>query len=288
MLCAGRLNSLFVRLTWKPLYKSCLSGFGLLAVLTACSIHTPYPLGIKGKSEIVIATSQASLSAPVSNLADISSVDADDSPEAQARVHSELEAARLNLDVYMRDWMQQRENLHTGQFNDSFVAGDDVDLSWAKAQGADIAIAVDVAGYGRVKRKWILIMAGSGLIEGVAQGVATASVTGNPWLGAGVGAEEIASESLSWLGGGWLWNKYLAPVTLEGRMWRVGDGRLVWQDVQFADSSDLLALLFGGKQPAKEEALKASLKIAEDDLFDDLGHYLDTQVFFHRKGKGQT
>ena len=198
------------------------------------------------------------------------------------RVQEQLETARLNVDAYMRDWLRLRGYTHPKQDGERLAAGG-VDLSRAKAQGADIAIAVDVAGYGRVKRKWILIMAGSGLIEGVAQGVATASVTGNPLLGAGVGAEEIASESLTWLGGGWLWDKYLAPVTLEGRMWRVRDGRLVWHGIQFADSSDPLGLLFGGEPLNRETALKASLKAAEEELFHDLGHYLDTQVLFYSR-----
>jgi len=133
--------------------------------------------------------------------------------------------------------------------------------------------------------KWVLLMAGTGLIEGVAQGVATAGVTGNPVVGAGVAAEEIVSESLTWLGGAWLWNKYLAPVTLEGRMWRVRDRRLIWHEIQFADSSNLFRLLFGKKSPKKEKALAMSLKKAEDDLFGDLGRYLGRQILHPGKGR---
>jgi len=263
----------------------CLSGIGLLVVLTACSVHTPYPLGIKGKSDVSIVSSKTSLSAPVSSLADISSTHQGGQGKDRARIRDELEKARMGVDAFMADWLLKREHAHLEQPGNEPVTGS-ANLSWAREQGVDLVLAVDVAGYGSIKRKWILIMAGTGLVEGVAQGVATASITGNSLLGAGVAAEEIASESLTWLGGAWLWNKYLAPVTLEGSMWRVRDGRLVWHEIQFADSSDLLSLLFGGKQPAKEEALRASLKQAEDDLFNDLGRYLDRQILFTRKGRG--
>jgi len=257
---------------------------GVAAALAACSVHTPYPLGIKGKPDLSIVLSRTSLSAPVSSLSDISSEESSSEANDRARIAKQLEQVRQNVDSSTLDWFTHAQQVHLVPRSDAVVVADS-DLLWARRQGADMVLAVDVAGYGRVKRKWILIMAGSGLIEGVAQGVATAGVSGNPLLGAGVAAEEIASESLTWIGGGWLWNKYLAPVTLEGRMWRVRDGRLVWQDIQFADSSDFLALLFGGKTVTKEDALKASLKEAEDDLFEDLDRYLSKQILYTRKGR---
>jgi len=248
-------------------------------------MHTPYPLGIKGKTDIRIAATPTSLSAPVPDFSDISSAKLKSSEDEKVTIMAALEKVRFSLDADINHWLQQKEGVQLKPKH--AVSGADIsaDLAWAKAQGADVLLAVDVAGYGRVKRKWILLMAGSGLVEGVAQGVATASVTGNALLGAGVAAEEVASESLTWIGGSWLWNKYLAPVTLEGRMWRVSDGRLIWHDIQFSDSSDLLAILFGKETPAKEDVLQASLKEAEDDLFNDLDRYLDKQVFFAGKGR---
>ncbi|MDQ6972945.1 MAG: hypothetical protein Q9M30_09870 [Mariprofundaceae bacterium] len=256
----------------------------MAASLVACSVHVPYPLGIKGKPDLSIALSQTLLSAPVSSLSDISSEKPGSEANDRARIGNQLELVRQHVDSFTLDWLINSQQVHVVPRSDAVAVGGS-DLLWAGRHGADMMLAVDVAGYGRVKRKWILLMAGSGLIEGVAQGVATAGVSGNPLLGAGVAAEEIASESLTWIGGGWLWNKYLAPVTLEGRMWRVHDGRLVWQDIQFADSSDFLALLFGGKTVTKEDALKASLKEAEDDLFEDLDRYLSKQILFIRKGR---
>jgi len=255
----------------------------LLTPLAACAIHTPYPLGIKGKTPVAIAVTPATASAHVSSLSDIRSATGNDAKNAQAQIREILEKVRLNVDAYVRNWLSQREGVRMEQGAHP-MDEDKVELSWAKERGVDLVLAVDVSGYGRVKRKWILLMAGTGLIEAVAQGVAAAGVTGNPAVGAGVAAEEIAQESL-WLGGAWLWNKYLAPVTLEGRMWRVRDGRLIWHDVQFADSSDLLRLLFGKKQPKKEKALAMSLKKAEDDLFNDLGRYIDRQILHPGKGR---
>jgi len=256
----------------------------LLTPLTACAVHTPYPLGIKGNSHVIIAVPSVTVSANVSSFSDIHSVTKRDAENEQMRIRDALEQVRLDVDACVRDWVGQREGIQMER-GEHPIDESKLELSWAKEKGADLVLSVDVAGYGHVKRKWILLMAGTGLIEGVAQGVATAGVTGNPVVGAGVAAEEIASESLTRLGGAWLWNKYLAPVTLEGRMWRVRDGRLIWHEIQFADSSNLFRLLFGKKSPKKEKALAMSLKKAENELFDDLGRYLDRQILYPGKGR---
>jgi len=255
----------------------------VLVPLTACAIHTPYPLGIQGNPHVAIAVTPAIASARVSSLSDIRSENRNDTKSEQIQIRDSLKKVRLDVDAYVRNWVGQYESVRLRQGAHS-INENKVELSWAKEKGADLVLAVDVSGYGRVERKWVLLMAGTGLIEGVAQGVATAGVTGNPVIGAGVAAEEIASESLTWLGGAWLWNKYLAPVTIEGRMWRVRDGRLIWHEIQFSDSSDLFGLLFGKKQPEKENALSMSLKEAEDDLFGDLDRYLERQILHPGKG----
>jgi len=256
----------------------------LLTPLAACAVHTPYPLGIKGNPHVVIAVMPVTTSAHVSSLSDIYGVTKKDTKDEQARIRDALEKVRLGVDACVRNWVDKREGVRMEQGAHP-TDEDEMALSWAKEKGADLVLAVDVSGYGKVERKWVLLMAGTGLVEGVAQGVATAGVTGNPVVGAGVAAEEIASESLTWLGGAWLWNKYLAPVTLEGRMWRVRDRRLIWHEIQFADSSNLFRLLFGKKSPKKEKALAISLKQAEDDLFNDLGRYLDRQIRHPGKGR---
>ncbi len=256
----------------------------LLTPLAACAVHTPYPFGIKGNPHVIIAVTSTTASADVSSLSDIRSVSKSDiKNNEQTQIRETLEKVRMNVDACMRNRLSQREGVRMEQGAHS-MDEDKMELSWAKERGADLVLAVDVSGYGHVKRKWILLMAGTGLIETVAQGVAAAGVTGNPAVGAGVAAEEIAQESL-WLGGVWLWNKYLAPVTLEGRMWRVRDGKLIWHDVQFTDSSNLFGLLFGKKQPKKEKALAMSLKKAEDDLFSDLVRYIDRQILHPGKGR---
>ncbi len=259
----------------------------LFIPLVACAVHMPYPLGIKGNPHVIIAVTPAIVSAHVSSLSDIHSMTESHAKgelnREQVQIRDALEKVRMNVDAYMRNRLSQREGVRIEQSAHA-MNKDKVELSWAKERGADLVLAVDVSGYGHVKRRWILLMAGTGLIETVAQGVAAAGVTGNPVVGAGVAAEEMAQESL-WLGGAWLWNKYLAPVTLEGRMWRVRDGRLIWHDVQFTDSSNLFGLLLGKKQPKKEKALAMSLKKAEDDLFSDLVRYIDRQILYPGKGR---
>jgi len=256
----------------------------LLTPLAACAVHTPYPLGIKGNPHAAIAVTPVTVSAHVSSLSDIYSVTEKDTEGEQARIREALEKMRLGVDTFVRNRVGQHEGVRMEQGVHP-MDEDKLELLWAKEEGADLVLAVDVAGYGQIKRKWVLLMAGTGLVEGVAQGIATAGVTDNPVIGAGVAAEEIASESLTWLGGAWLWNKYLAPVTLEGRMWRVRDRRLIWHEIQFADSSNLFGVLFGKKQPKKEDLLEESLKQAEKDLFGDLGRYIDRQILYPGKGR---
>lgn len=256
----------------------------VLAFLTAgCAVQAPYPLGIQGKPHVTIAIEPASISAPVKQLADIESPRHADREESnERRLHQDLETIRSKADASAKTRLSQRRYVRSLNIAEStsLVAT----ISRAKAQGADLLLAIDISGYGQIKRKWILLLFGSGVIEGLTQGLAVADATGNPMLGAGVGAEEVASEGLTWIGGSWFWGKYFAPVTIEGRMWRVRDGRLIWRDIRYADNSEVIWKLIAGKKlPKKEQALTASMKEAEEELVGDLDRYVQKQILFHRK-----
>jgi len=101
----------------------------------------------------------------------------------------------------------------------------------ARAAGADAALSVTLAGYGRIPGRWVGYLIGSGVVEGVAQGVIAQQVVGNFWVGLGVAAEEIASEVLTWGGAAWLFDAHYAPVALEARLDAARDGRRVWFDL---------------------------------------------------------
>lgn len=103
----------------------------------------------------------------------------------------------------------------------------------ARAAGADAALVVDLSGYGKIKRRWLAYLIGSGAVEAVVQGVVAYHVVDNLWVALGVGLEEMGSELLTWGGGAWLFNARYAPVTLEAKLVAAEDGRTVWRDVVF-------------------------------------------------------
>lgn len=252
-------------------------------LLSACTAHVPYPLGIMGKEHVAIAMVPSSFTAPVHKLSDIQNVGTSShAADDKAQLSRDLAAVRLGVDGSVKGWLRQQTGVYPVEGIPTGTPA--AALAQAKKQGADLLLAVDVSGYGHIKRRWIVLMVGSGVIEAVTQGVAAGDATGNPVLGLGVGAEEMASEGLTWIGGSWFWAKYFAPVTLEGRMWRVRDGRLIWHDIIFADNSsdEIWKLLTGKKLPKKQQALATSLAKAEKTMFDDLGRYMQ-QILVRRQ-----
>lgn len=243
-------------------------------LLGACTARVPYPLGIQGRQQIAVAVSPATLSAPVHRLSDIG-----EKGKNEAKLAHDLAAVRRRVDAYAADWLSRRPGVRI--IDDGAPRA--VALARARRQGGDLLLAVDVAGYGQIKRRWVALLFGSGVVEGVTQGVLATNATGNPAIGLGVGAEEITSEGLTWIGGSWFWDRYFAPVTLEGSLWRVRDGKLVWRDIVFADNSDEIWSFLSGKGlPGKRQALATGLGHAEHDLFRHLGRYMNKEVLLRR------
>lgn len=98
-----------------------------------------------------------------------------------------------------------------------------------RSLGAQVVLATKLSGYGAVKKRWLFYLIGSGLVEGLAQGVAAAAVVGSPWAAVGIGAEEAAQETVTWGGGAYLFGRFWSPVILEGELVSVADGRAVWR-----------------------------------------------------------
>lgn len=96
-------------------------------------------------------------------------------------------------------------------------------------------LAVQLSGYGRLKRKWLFYLIGSGVVEGAVQGIAVGKATGSAGAGLAVWAEEILQESLTWGGGAYLFNRRFAPVILEGGLTSTADGKTIWSDTAFAN-----------------------------------------------------
>jgi hypothetical protein len=99
--------------------------------------------------------------------------------------------------------------------------------------GIQAVLAVNVAGYGKLEKKWLTFLIGSGIVEGVVQGVLAAKVVNNTWVGIAVGVEEIVQEILVWGGGSYLFSKHYSPVTLEAQLISTSDGKVIWDDTVF-------------------------------------------------------
>jgi len=135
-----------------------------------------------------------------------------------------------------------------------------------RAAGAEVVLRVELSGYGRIKRRWLVYLIGSGVAEGVVQGAIAGTAT-NLWVGLAVAAEEITSEVLTWGGGAFLFNAYYAPITLEAELIASRDGHRLWHKVTFvAIDRKALKKLPKKERKRKEVQLHATLTKAERKL----------------------
>jgi len=59
---------------------------------------------------------------------------------------------------------------------------------------------------------------------------------------------------------------------------------LIWKDVKFSDSRDLMDILFADEPPKKEDMLQASMQTSETALLKNLNRYIQKQVLYPQKG----
>lgn len=147
----------------------------------------------------------------------------------------------------------------------------------------DLDLMVDISGYGSIKPKWKKYLIGTGIAEGVVQGIVVGSATQNVWLGLGVALEEFGSEYLTWNGVDWILGETFAPVTLEGELVRHADQKIIWRKSIFiTKNKDELKKLDDREKNKKEKQLQASLHKAESKLLSDLNHYLKEEVLIKK------
>ena len=130
---------------------------------------------------------------------------------------------------------------------------------------------VTLAGYGKMKKEWLVLLIGSGVVEGVVQGVLAAKLVSNVWAGVAVGLEEIGSEVFVWGGGSYLFNAYYSPVTLDAKLISTTDAAKVWSDTVFVSvDRDAIKSLPKKEQAKRELQLKLTAKKALNELVDDI------------------
>ena len=151
--------------------------------------------------------------------------------------------------------------------------------AWSPEELAKLKISSDVqavllvklSGYGKMKRKWLAYLIGSGVVEGVVQGVLAAKLVDNTWVGIAVALEEVGQEVLVWGGGSYLFNKHYAPVTLEAQLISTLDGKPIWEDTVFVSvDKNAIEALPEEDRKKKEIQLNLTAKKALNELANDL------------------
>lgn len=137
-----------------------------------------------------------------------------------------------------------------------------------------LTLNLTLSGYGSLKRKWKLLLIGSGAVEALAQGIVVTVATDNPWLGFAVAAEEMTSEYLTWNGVDWLFGETFAPVTLEGSLYY--QSKLIWHDSYFVTENEDELTKEDRKDKSKQ--LIASLHLAQEKLMTNLSEYLNHEI----------
>ncbi|MDX1813038.1 MAG: hypothetical protein R3240_13870 [Gammaproteobacteria bacterium] len=153
--------------------------------------------------------------------------------------------------------------------------------SWTPAQlkklrqryDVQAILAVKLAGYGKMKKKWLTLLIGSGVVEGLVQGILAAKLVNNTWVGIALALEEIGQEVLVWGGGAYLFNRYYSPVTLEAQLISAADGATIWNDIVFVSvDKKAIELLPTKEQNKKEIQLHLTAKKAIVELVEDVNN----------------
>lgn len=126
---------------------------------------------------------------------------------------------------------------------------------------------VTIGGYGKIKRKWKLWLIGSAISEAIFQGVITAEILGNPWIGAGIATEEVISETVQWGGGIYFFNRIFTPIVLDARGVSVFDKKSIWRGLAVA-TMNFKALNKLPKEERKKKEIR--LQLVSDKALDKL------------------
>ena len=143
-------------------------------------------------------------------------------------------------------------------------------------------LGVTIGGYGKVKTKWLFYIFGSGALEAIAQGLAAAALTSNPWVIAGVVGEEVLQESTVWGGGIYFFDRIFTPVILDANLISVFDRKSVWKDMPIATIS-FKALKKLPKEERKRKEVR--LRLASEKALKKLAKVLDAAAKRNLKGK---
>ncbi|MDE2038680.1 MAG: hypothetical protein KGO96_10885 [Elusimicrobia bacterium] len=262
----------------------------LSLALGGCATWSRHGLAAKPPAKLRLAVAPIELAVSVKRLRDIESVPKGSAPADEkelARRGLEQAASELESDLERRLGASYFFEVAPDSDVRRALSSEGLASSTApwtarqarrlgRALGVQAVLLPTLSGYGKVKTRWVALLVGSGMIEGLAQGVAVAATLGNPWVAAGVGAEEAAQESVEWVGGAYLFDRFYTPVILEGRLVSVADGKIVWSATALEAGAGKAAK----KLPKEERKLKqVRLRLTAARAADRLAQKLDRKAW---------
>ncbi|MDE2143132.1 MAG: hypothetical protein KGJ84_12050 [Elusimicrobia bacterium] len=214
------------------------SGLLLIAVLASgCATWAKHGVELVAPRKLRVAVLPVRFEVKIRHLKEIETVPAGPAPSADAEA-SAVSSATAALSASMRD---------------SFASALDQSYYFsASTATADVNLRVTVLGYGRIKRSWIFLLLGGGLVEGTVQGVAVAEAAGSVPAAIAVACEEVLQEVAVDVGGVFLLDRWFTPVVLKAELVSARDGRVIWRAWAWGDR-DRKALK---KLPSAERAKK--------------------------------
>jgi hypothetical protein len=191
------------------------------ALLAGCASWAERGVPIAPPRKLKVAVLPVSFGVRIRKMTDIETVPKGTRPP-RGREEAEISSATAALSDAMRA---------------SFADG--LDKSWyfrtvASTADADAVLRVTVLGYGRIKRSWVFLLLGSGMVEGAVQGVAVAEAAGSVPAAIGVAGEEALQETVEDVGGVFLFDRWFTPVFLKAELVSP-KGRVVWRGWAWGD-----------------------------------------------------
>lgn len=266
--------------------------FVLLPLFSGCATWAQHGVSIEQDERVRIAVLPLEVTAKVEKLSDIMTSPpevSDERPIIQERMQDE--AAQLT--DLLQSTLRESSLFELVSLAEA-TAGHDIP---AAAQPPALAVAalqklkadsniqavlvVNLAGYGKLKKKWVTYLIGSGVVEGVVQGVVAARVVDSTAIGLLVALEEIGQEILVWGGGSYLFNQHYSPVTLEAQLFSTTDGALLWDDTVFVSvDKEAIEKLPPQEQKKREFHLQLTAQKAIQELVADINEAAKSHLGF--------
>jgi len=252
-----------------------------LGLLTGCATWEQHGVMADVNSRYRVAVEPVEISADIRRASEIMTVTPDVENEPTL-VRQQLQNDASRLSHYLKIRLGGSAHFQVVPFDKAGLSANSfasMPETWDKDKLHDLkalhnvqaVLIVKVSGYGKIKKKWLTYLIGSGLVEGVVQGVLAAKLVKNTWVGLAVALEEIGQEILVWGGGSYLFDEHYAPVTLEARLISTTDGESIWSDTVFVSiDKDALKKLPEPERKKKQVQLYVTAKKAVNVLVNDL------------------